>query len=93
MQASRAFIAMVVLVASAFAPALSAPLECVVIPFISCDTVTADLFVGSVNSAKCTTVRNDDADHVFLSLLGLGWKWASRIGFEKIKTKTKKSVP
>ena len=85
MQASRAFIAMVVFVASVFAPAFSAPLECVVVPFISCDTVTADLFldlfVGIVKCAKCTAVRNDDADHVFLSLFGLGWKWASRIGF------------
>ena len=34
MQASRAFITMVVLVSSAFAPALSAPLECVVVLFI-----------------------------------------------------------
>ena len=51
MQASRAFIAMVVLVASAFAPALSAPLEYVVVPFISCDIVMTDLFVGIVKIA------------------------------------------
>jgi hypothetical protein len=34
---------MIVLVASAFAPVLSTPLWCVVVPFISCDA--ADLFV------------------------------------------------
>ena len=68
MQASRALITMLVVVASAFAPVLSAPLECVVVPFISCYIVTADLFVVLVNSAKCTTVRNEDAVHFFLSL-------------------------
>ena len=88
MQASRAFIAMLVLVASAFVPALSAPLECVVVPLISCGTVTADLFVGSIQSAWWATVRND---HVFLSLLGIGWKWASSIGFQnRNKNKNKK---
>ena len=72
MQASRALITMLVVVASAFAPVLSAPLECVVVPFISCYIVTADLFVVLVNSAKCTTVRNEDAVHFFLSLRGSG---------------------
>ena len=32
----------------------------------------AYLFVGIVKIAQCTAVRNDDADNVFLSLLGLG---------------------
>jgi hypothetical protein len=50
MQASRAFIAMLVLVASAFAPVLSNPLECVVIHFIACDI--ADLFVVLVAPVK-----------------------------------------
>jgi hypothetical protein len=45
MQVSRALIAMLILIASAFAPVLSTPieLECVVVPIISCDT--ADPFV------------------------------------------------
>jgi hypothetical protein len=50
MQASRAFVAILVLVVSAFAPVLSTPIEpeCVVVPFISCDT--ADLFAILVDS-------------------------------------------
>ena len=43
MQGSRTLITIIVLVASVLTPVLSATLECVVVPFISCDT--ADLFI------------------------------------------------
>jgi hypothetical protein len=60
MQASRALIAMLVLVASAFMPVLSTPIElearqCVVVPFIFCNT--ADLFVILVEGAKWKHAR------------------------------------
>ena len=61
MQASRDFIMMLVLIASAFAPVLSAPLECVVFTFISCHIATADLFVVLVEYAYWNNVRSDDA--------------------------------
>jgi hypothetical protein len=56
MHASRAFIVMLALIASAFAPVLSTPLECVVVPFISCDT--AYLFVVLVAPMNIATERN-----------------------------------
>jgi hypothetical protein len=55
MHASRAFIAMLVLVASYFAPALSTPLECVHFLFNSCDA--PELFavlVVPVNATRRT---------------------------------------
>jgi hypothetical protein len=60
MQASRAFIAMLVLVASAFAPALSTAIELeFVVPFISCDT--ANLFVVLVSPRKNADLNVCDA--------------------------------
>ena len=63
---------MLVLIASAFAPVFSAPLECVVVPFISCHIATADLFVVLVEYAYWNNVRNDEAAHCFLSFSKVG---------------------
>jgi hypothetical protein len=56
MHASRAFVVVLVLVAFAFAPTLSTPLQCVVVPFISCDA--ADVFIVFVAPMNRVTERN-----------------------------------
>ena len=93
MQASRALITMVVvLVASAFAPALSVPLECVAVPFISYET--ADLFVVLVtpSHARWVDVRNENAVLFFLSSLGIGRSGPVALVFLQKNTKKRCAV-
>jgi hypothetical protein len=56
MQASQAFIAMLVLVASSFAPALSTPLECVAVPLIL--PISAELFIALASCATQISVKS-----------------------------------
>jgi hypothetical protein len=56
MQTSQGFIVMLILVTSTFAPVLSTPLQCVVVPFIPLNT--ADLFVVLVGPKNCAAGTN-----------------------------------